>query len=83
MRTRKLRDIEVSEIGYGCMGFSHGYGALPPKEDAIRLIRMAYEMGCTHFDTAEGYGAGANEELVGEALAPFRHKVTKIGRAHV
>ena len=41
MRTRKLRDIEVSEIGYGCMGFSHGYGALPPKEDAIRLIRMA------------------------------------------
>ena len=51
MKTRKLRNIEVSEIGYGCMGFSHGYGALPPKEDAIRLIRMAYEMGCTHFDT--------------------------------
>ena len=52
MKTRKLRNIEVSEIGYGCMGFSHGYGELPPKEDAIRLIRMAYEMGCTHFDTA-------------------------------
>lgn len=50
MKTRKLRDIEVSEIGYGCMGFSHGYGALPPKEEAIRLIRMAYEMGCTHFE---------------------------------
>ena len=73
MKTRKLRNIEVSEIGYGCMGFSHGYGELPPKEDAIRLIRMAYEMGCTHFDTAEGYGAGATEELVGEALAPMAH----------
>lgn len=83
MKTRKLRNIEVSEIGYGCMGFSHGYGALPPKEDAIRLIRMAYEMGCTHFDTAEGYGEGANEELVGEALAPFRHKVTIATKLHL
>ena len=83
MKTRKLRNIEVSEIGYGCMGFSHGYGALPPKEDAIRLIRMAYEMGCTHFDTAEGYGEGANEELVGEALAPIRHKVTIATKLHL
>lgn len=83
MKTRKLRSIEVSEIGYGCMGFSHGYGALPPKEDAIRLIRMAYEMGCTHFDTAEGYGAGVNEELVGEALAPIRHKVTIATKLHL
>ena len=83
MKTKKLRNIEVSEIGYGCMGFSHGYGALPPKEDAIRLIRMAYEMGCTHFDTAEGYGAGANEELVGEALAPLRHKVTIATKLHI
>lgn len=83
MKTRKLRNIEVSEIGYGCMGFSHGYGALPPKEDAIRLIRMAYEMDCTHFDTAEGYGEGANEELVGEALAPIRHKVTIATKLHL
>ena len=83
MKTRKLRNIEVSEIGYGCMGFSHGYGALPPKEDAIRLIRMAYEMGCTHFDTAEGYGAGANEELLGEALAPIRDKVTIATKLHI
>ena len=83
MKTRKLRNIEVSEIGYGCMGFSHGYGALPPKEDAIRLIRMAYELGCTHFDTAEGYGAGANEELVGEALAPIRDEVTIATKLHI
>ena len=83
MKTRRLRNIEVSESGYGCMGFSHGYGALPPKEDAIRLIRMAYEMGCTHFDTAESYGAGANEELVGEALAPLRHKVTIATKLHI
>lgn len=83
MQTRKLRDLTVSAIGYGCMGFSHGYGALPPKENAIRLIRMAYEMGCTHFDTAEGYGAGANEELVGEALAPFRSEVTIATKLHL
>lgn len=83
MKSRKLRNIEVSEIGYGCMGFSHGYGALPPKEDAIRLIRMAYELGCTHFDTAEGYGAGANEELVGEALSPIRDKVTIATKLHI
>ena len=83
MKTRRLRNIAVSEIGYGCMGFSHGYGAVPPKEDAIRLIRMAYEMGCTHFDTAESYGAGANEELVGEALAPLRHKVTIATKLHI
>lgn len=83
MKTRKLRNIEVSEIGYGCMGFSHGYGALPPKEEAIRLIRMSYEMGCTHFDTAEGYGAGTNEELVGEALAPIRSQVTIATKLHI
>lgn len=83
MKTRRLRNIEVSEIGYGIMGFSHGYGALPPKEDAIHLIRMAYELGCTHFDTAEGYGAGANEELLGEALEPIRDKVTIATKLHI
>ena len=65
------------------MGFSHGYGALPPKEDAIRLIRMAYEMGCIHFDTAESYGAGTNEELVGEALVPLRHSATIATKLHI
>ena len=72
METRRLRDIEVSAIGYGIMGFSHGYGALPPKEEAIRLIRKSHALGCTFFDTAEGYGDGENEELLGEAVRPFR-----------
>lgn len=75
MRTRKLRDIEVSAVGYGVMGFSHGYGALPSKDEAIRLIHMSYDLGCTFFDTAEGYGNGENEELLGEAVKPFRDRV--------
>lgn len=75
MKTRKLRDIEVSAVGMGCMGFSHGYGALPPKEESIRLMRKAYELGCTLFDTAEAYGPFVNEELVGEAVKPFRDKI--------
>lgn len=74
MKTRKLRDIEVSAVGYGIMGFSHGYGSMPPKEEAIRLIRLSYDLGCTFFDTAEGYGNGENEELLGEAVKPFRSK---------
>ena len=57
------------------MGFSHGYGHGPDREAAVRLIRLAYEKGCTFFDTAEGYGAGANEELVGQALALMRDEV--------
>src|SRR6516162_11699753 len=56
-------------------GFSHGYGPAPDREEAIRLIRYAVELGCTHFDTAEGYGAGHNEVLVGEALKPVRDQV--------
>lgn len=75
MKKRRLRDIEVSAIGYGVMGFSHGYGILPPKEEAIRLIRMSYDLGCTFFDTAEGYGNGDNEVLLGEAVKPFRKRV--------
>lgn len=75
MKTRLLRDIEVSAVGFGCMGFSHGYGPAPDREEAIRLIRYAVELGCTHFDTAEGYGAGHNEVLVGEALKPVRDQV--------
>ncbi|HEY6292716.1 MAG TPA: aldo/keto reductase [Terriglobia bacterium] len=76
MKTRKLRDLEVSAIGFGCMGFSHGYGAVPERSESVRLIRYAFDLGCTHFDTAEGYGAGDNEKLVGEALAPMRDQLT-------
>lgn len=75
MKHRKLRNIEVSAIGMGCMGFSHGYGALPAKDESIRLMRMAYDLGCTLFDTAEAYGPFINEELVGEAVKPFRDKI--------
>ena len=75
MKYRKLRDIEVSAVGMGCMGFSHGYGALPPEEEAIRLIHKAYDLGCTLFDTAEAYGPFVNEELVGKAVKLFRDKI--------
>ena len=75
MKTRKLRDLEVSEIGYGAMGLSVGYGAIPGKEQAVRLIKQAYDLGCTFFDTAEVYAMGANEQLVAEALKSVRNKV--------
>lgn len=80
MKTRKLRDIEVSEVGMGCMAFSHGYGKIPPEEYSIEAIRNAYEHGCTFFDTAEGYspnltGIGHNERIVGKALKAVRDKV--------
>lgn len=73
--------LEVSALGMGCMGLSFGYGPATDKQQAIKLIREAYEQGITFFDTAEAYGI-ANEELVGEALAPFRKEVviaTKFG----
>jgi aryl-alcohol dehydrogenase-like predicted oxidoreductase len=75
MKTRKLRNLEVSAVGLGCMGFSHGYGLASDKNEAIELIRKAYELGCNFFDTAEGYAAGSNEELVGEALKPIRNNI--------
>ncbi|MDO4557797.1 MAG: aldo/keto reductase [Planctomycetia bacterium] len=75
MKSRMLRKLEVSAVGMGCMGFSHGYGALPPEEESLRLIRMAYDLGCTFFDTAEAYGPFVNEELVGKAVKPFRDKI--------
>ena len=75
MHTRKLRDIEVSAIGMGCMGFTHGYGAAPSEGESIRLMRKAFDSGCTFYDTAEAYSAYANEELVGRALKPIRDKV--------
>jgi aryl-alcohol dehydrogenase-like predicted oxidoreductase len=75
MQKRKLRNLDVSAIGYGCMGLSMGYGAVPDRGEAIDLIRKAYDLGCTFFDTAEVYAGGSNEELVGEALKPFRNHV--------
>jgi aryl-alcohol dehydrogenase-like predicted oxidoreductase len=74
--------LEVSAIGLGCMGLSHAYGPAVDKQAGIALIRAAVERGVTFFDTAEAYGPFANEELVGEALAPVRDKVviaTKFG----
>jgi len=74
--------LEVSEIGYGCMGLTGAYGQAADRTDAIALIRAAVERGVTMFDTAEAYGPFTNEELVGEALAPFRERVaiaTKFG----
>src|SRR5215468_5479524 len=84
MQKRKLgkSGLEVAEIGLGCMGLSFGYGPAVEKEAGISLIRAAVERGITFFDTAEVYGAYTNEELVGEALAPFRKQVviaTKFG----
>lgn len=73
---------EVSALGLGCMGLSFGYGPATDKQDAVQLIRKAFELGVTFFDTAEAYGPFANEELLGEALEPFRDKVviaTKFG----
>ncbi len=75
METRKLGNLEVSAVGLGCMGFTHGYGACPSENESIRLIRKAFEEGCTFFDTAEIYSCYKNEELVGKALKPFRNKV--------
>ncbi len=74
--------LEVSELGFGCMGLSFSYGPATEKEEAIKVIRMAVERGVTFFDTAEVYGPFVNEELVGEALAPFPGQVviaTKFG----
>ncbi|GAA5098171.1 aldo/keto reductase [Chryseobacterium ginsengisoli] len=74
--------LEVSALGLGCMGLSFGYGKVTEKQEAIRLIRAAFENGVTFFDTAECYGPFTNEELVGEALKPFRKDVviaTKFG----
>jgi aryl-alcohol dehydrogenase-like predicted oxidoreductase len=84
MRYRKLgkSNLEVSALGLGCMGLSFGLGPATDKQQAIALIRAAYDKGVTFFDTAESYGPFVNEEVVGEALAPARDKVviaTKFG----
>lgn len=84
MDKRKLGNsgLEVSALGLGCMGLTFGYGPATEKAEAIKLIRSAFELGVTFFDTAEAYGPYANEELLGEALAPFRNDIaiaTKFG----
>ena len=81
-RTLGKSGPEVSAVGLGCMGLSFAYGPAPEKKDAINLLRKAFELGVTFFDTAEAYGPFANEELLGEALQPFRKEVviaTKFG----
>ncbi|MDO5425006.1 MAG: aldo/keto reductase [Eubacteriales bacterium] len=88
MKTRFLGTLEVSEIGMGCMGFSHGYGKVPEESYAVEAIRRAYAFGCTLFDTAEGYGKemfypGHNEELVGKALAPLRKEAVLATKFHM
>lgn len=80
MKQRKLRDLKVSEIGMGCMGFSHGYGKVPSEEYSVEAIRKAHDYGCTFFDTAEVYGdvvfyPGHNEQLLGKAVEAFRKNV--------
>ena len=83
-RTLGHSGLEVSAIGLGCMGLSYAYGPAPERADAIRLLRDALERGVTFFDTAEAYGPFANEDLLGEALAPVRDQVviaTKFGFA--
>jgi aryl-alcohol dehydrogenase-like predicted oxidoreductase len=84
MQKRKLGNsgLEVSALGLGCMGLSYGYGPATEKTAGIKLIQSAFEKGVTFFDTAEAYGPFFNEELVGEAVAPFRDQVviaTKFG----
>ena len=90
MKTRKLRDIEVSPIGMGCMGMSHGYGEIPDRDYSIEAIRKAYEFGCTFFDTAEGYAPnrlpenrGHNEKILGEAVREYRKNVVLATKLHV
>lgn len=82
MQKRKIGNLEVSAIGLGCMGMSHGYGEPADKKEMISLIHKAIDLGVTFFDTAEVYGPFTNEELVGEALKPYKNNVviaTKFG----
>ncbi len=82
MQTRMLGTLEVSALGLGCMGMSHGYGHFPDRDAMIALARAAVDRGITFFDTAEAYGPYTNEAIVGEALAPVRNQVviaTKFG----
>ncbi len=75
MKTRRLRNLEVSAIGMGCMGFSTAYGKVPKEIESIRLMRKAHDMGCNFYDTAEIYATYRNEKLVGKALQPIRDEI--------
>jgi len=82
MKKRKLGQLEVTELGFGCMNIAWAYGGATPKKEAIQLIQRAYESGIRFFDTAEIYGPFYSEEMVGEALRPYRNEVviaTKFG----
>ena len=90
MKTRKLKDLVVSEIGIGCMGFSHGYGQIPTEDYSIEAIRKAHEFGCTFFDTAEVYAPnldpnlkGHNEKIVGKAVKNFRKDIVLATKLHL
>lgn len=88
MKKRMIGNLEVSPIGMGCMGFSHGYGAVPEESYSIEAIQKAFAFGCTFFDTAESYGkemfyAGHNEQLVGKAVETFRDKVVLATKLHI
>lgn len=88
MKKRKIGQLEVSAIGMGCMGFSHGYGAVPEDAYSIEAIHKAHDFGCTFFDTAESYGTeqfwpGHNEQLVGKALEGFRKEVVLATKFHI
>lgn len=90
MNVRKLGTIEVSPIGMGCMGLSHGYGEIPDRDYSIEAIRKAHAFGCTFFDTAEAYGPnllpenrGHNERIVGEAVHAFRKEVVLATKLHL
>jgi aryl-alcohol dehydrogenase-like predicted oxidoreductase len=83
MKTRNLGKLEVSAVGLGAMDFSHGYGPGVGADDAIGLMRKAFELGCTFYDTAEVYADGDNEKLVGRALAPLRDQVVIATKLHL
>lgn len=87
MEKRRIGNLEVSKIGMGCMGFSHGYGKIPELDYSIEAIRKAYDFGCTFYDTAEIYGVqtkwlGHNEEILGKAVKPFRKNVVLATKIH-
>ena len=87
MKRRKIGGLDVSEIGMGCMGLSHGYGKIPDRDYSIQAIRKAADYGCTFFDTAEVYGMqtqylGHNEEILGEAVEGFRSEVVLATKIH-
>ena len=83
MKFRNIRQFKLSAVGYGAMGLSHGYGACPDHKESIRLLKKSFELGCNFIDTAEAYGWGENERLVGEAFEGMRDKVIIATKLHL